>query len=113
MGGERNAISKKINKIPAETMIIPLFVSTILNTFCPSILRIGSYSQALISNDGLKVMMVLTLLFTGTQIRITNIPEALKRGGSHVLFKYLAGAGTYILIFNYFGYKGILGTYSY
>jgi 2-keto-3-deoxygluconate permease len=79
-------------------MIVPLFLSAILNTFCPSVLRIGSYSQTLISNDGLKIMMFLTLLFTGTQMRISDIPEALKRGGSHVVFKYLAGAGTYILI---------------
>jgi 2-keto-3-deoxygluconate permease len=34
-------------------MIVPLFAAAVLNTFCPSILRIGSYSQALISNDGL------------------------------------------------------------
>jgi len=105
-------ILEKINKIPAGTMIVPLFISAILNTICPSILRIGSYSQALISDDGLKVMMVLTLLFTGTQMSISDIPEALKRGGSHVLFKYLAGAGVYILIFRYFGDKGILGTCS-
>jgi len=103
---------KKINKIPAGTMIVPLFVASILNTFCPSILRIGSYSQALISDDGLKVMMVLTLFFTGTQMRISDIPHALKRGGSHVLFKYLIGAGSYIVIFKYFGYNGILGTCS-
>ena len=103
---------KKINKIPAGTMIIPLFASSILNTVCPSVLRIGSYSQALISNDGLKVMMVLTLFFTGTQMCISDIPEALKRGGSHVLFKYLAGAGIYTLIFKYFGYTGIFGTCS-
>lgn len=103
---------KKINKIPAGTMIVPLFVSSILNTVCPSILRIGSYSQALISNDGLKVMMLLTLFFTGTQMRISDIPEALKRGGIHVLFKYLAGACIYTLIFKYFGYKGIFGTCS-
>ena len=93
-------------------MVVPLFVSAIINTFCPSILRIGSYSQALLSDDGLKVMMLLTLLFTGTQMRISDIPEALKRGGSHVLFKYLAGAGVYILIFHYFGYNGIFGVCS-
>lgn len=93
-------------------MIVPLFVAAILNTFCPSVLRIGSYSQALISNDGLRVMMFLTLLFTGTQMRVSDIPESLKRGGSHVLFKYLAGAGVYLLILHYFGYKGILGTCS-
>jgi 2-keto-3-deoxygluconate permease len=103
---------KQINKIPAGTMIVPLFVAAILNTFCPSLLRIGSYSQALLSDDGLRVMMLLTLLFTGTQMKISDIPEALKRGGSHVFFKYLAGAGVYILIFHYFGYKGIFGACS-
>jgi hypothetical protein len=73
-------------------MIIPLFVAAILNTLCPWILRIGSYSQALLSDDGLRIVMLLTLLFTGTQMKIKDIPEALKRGGSYVLFKYLAGA---------------------
>lgn len=93
-------------------MIVPLIAAAILNTFCPWILRIGSYSQALISDDGLKVMMFLTLLFTGTQMRMRDIPEALKRGGSHVLFKYLVGAGIYICIFHYFGYEGIFGACS-
>lgn len=103
---------KNINKIPAGTMIVPLFVSAILNTVCPWILRIGSYSQALLSDDGLKVIMLLTLLFTGTQMRMSDIPEAIKRGGSHVLFKYLAGAGIYICIFHYFGYEGMFGVCS-
>lgn len=108
----KTKILKHINKIPAGTMIVPLFVSAILNTFCPWILRIGSYSQALFSDQGLKVVMFLSLLFTGTQMRMSDIPEALKRGGSHVLFKYLAGAGVYICIFNYFGYSGIFGVCS-
>lgn len=103
---------EKINRVPAGTMIVPLFAATILNTFCPSLLRIGSYSQALVSNDGLKVVMLLSLLFTGTQMSLNDIPEAIKRGGSHVVFKYLAGAGTYILVFHYFGYKGIFGVCS-
>lgn len=105
-------ILNRVKKVPAGTMIVPLFVAAILNTICPSILRIGSYSRALISNDGLTVMMFLTLLFTGTQMRISDIPESLKRGGSHVLFKYLAGAGFYLIIFHFFGYQGILGTCS-
>lgn len=93
-------------------MIIPLFAAAILNTFCPRSIRIGSYSKALVSDDGLRIMMLLTLLFTGTQMSFSDIPEALKRGGSHVLFKYLAGAGAYMAIFHYFGYKGIFGTCS-
>ncbi|EHI97794.1 2-keto-3-deoxygluconate permease [Clostridium sp. DL-VIII] len=101
-----------VNKVPAGTMIIPLFVAAILNTLCPWILRIGSYSQALLSDDGLRIIMFLTLLFTGTQMKVKDIPEALKRGGSHVLFKYLAGAGAYILVFHFFGYEGILGVCS-
>ncbi|AJA46507.1 2-keto-3-deoxygluconate permease 2 [Clostridium pasteurianum DSM 525 = ATCC 6013] len=101
---------KRVNKIPAGTMLVPLFTAAVLNTFCPSILRIGSYSQSLISNDGINVMMFLTLLFTGTQIKIKDIPEALKRGGSHVFFKYLAGALAYFIILKFFGYNGIFGT---
>ncbi|MBP2032877.1 2-keto-3-deoxygluconate permease [Clostridium algifaecis] len=75
-------------------------------------MRIGSYSKALVSNDGITVLMLLTLLFTGTQMRLSDIPEALKRGGSHVAFKYLAGAASYIFIFHFFGYKGIFGVGS-
>jgi len=108
----KTQLLKQINKIPTGTMIVPLFASAILNTFCPSLLRIGSYSQAILSDDGLKVMMVLTLLFTGTQMSISDIPQAIKRGGAHVLFKYLVGSGVFILIFHYFGNIGVLGTCS-
>ena len=45
-------------------------------------------------------------------MKMSDIPEAIKRGGSHVLFKYLSGAGIYLLIFHYFGYNGILGVCS-
>lgn len=102
-------LSKYAEKIPAGSMIIPLLVAVIINTVYPEFFTFGSYSSVLFSNQGMISLMCLTLLYTGCQLNIKDLPQAVKRGGSHVLFKYLAGAGFYFIVVHYFGYKGIFG----
>ena len=43
-------IMKTINKIPAGLMIVPLFMGILINTFCPRVLQIGSFTTATFSN---------------------------------------------------------------
>ena len=45
-------IMKTINKIPAGLMIVPLFMGILINTFCPRVLQIGSFTTATFSNAG-------------------------------------------------------------
>lgn len=99
-------------KIPAGIMIVPLFIGAILNTFFPAIFTFGSYTTIFFSDTSTMVLMYATLFYTGCQIRVKDLPIALARGGSHVLLKYIAGAGFYLLIVKYFGQQGILGVCS-
>ncbi|MEG1066369.1 MAG: 2-keto-3-deoxygluconate permease [Erysipelotrichaceae bacterium] len=103
---------KTIKRIPAGTMIVPLFIAAFIHTFFPDVLAIGGYTSAIATNVGLNTLMGLTLLFTGTQMKLSDLFEALKRGGSHVLFKYIVGAAFYLLVLNLFGLDGIFGVCS-
>lgn len=99
-------------KIPAGNMIVPLFIGSILNTIFPAIFTFGSYTTIFFSDTSTMVLMYATLFYTGCQIRAKDLPIALSRGGSHVLLKYIGGAGFYLLIVRYFGPQGILGVCS-
>lgn len=74
-------ILRYIKKIPAGTMIVPLFLAAFINTFFPEILTIGGYTQALFSSDATDVMLALMMLFTGTQMDLKDLLTALRQGG--------------------------------
>ncbi len=93
-------------------MILPLVTAAIINTVYPDFFEMGSYSSVFFSDQGMITLMCLTLLYTGCQLDIRDLPQAAKRGGSHVLFKYIAGAGFYLFVKHYFGYEGVFGVCS-
>lgn len=53
-------IMKTINRIPAGMMIVPLFIGILINTFCPQILQIGSFTTATFANAGAASFMGLS-----------------------------------------------------
>lgn len=103
---------KLSHKIPAGGMLIPMFAAAVLNTFVPGLFTMGSYTTSFFSTTGTIVLMYVTLFYTGCQINLKDLPVALSRGGSHVLFKYLAGAAFYLWVAETFGMDGILGVCS-
>lgn len=105
-------ILRYIKKIPAGTMIVPLFLAAFINTFFPEILTIGGYTQALFSSDATDVMLALMMLFTGTQMDLKDLLTALRQGGLYVLVKCIFGIGFYMIVQNIFGYQGIFGVCS-
>ena len=40
-----------LKKVPAGMMIVPLLIGAILNTFCSSVLQVGSLTTATFSNS--------------------------------------------------------------
>lgn len=105
-------LADTIGKMPAGSMLVPMMIAAACNTFFPQILNLGSYFSVIKSDESMKMLMCMTLLFTGCQVTIKELPNAIKRGGSHVLAKYMAGAAAYLLISEKFGYGGILGVCS-
>ena len=46
-----------LKKVPAGMMIVPLLIGAILNTFCSSVLQVGSLTTATFSNAGAATAM--------------------------------------------------------
>ena len=102
-------ILKNINRVPGGIMVVPMLIGACLNTFVPEFLAMGSFTTALFSKQGIGTLIGATLFFIGTQMKLREAPEALKRGGVLLLAKFAAGACFALLIVNTFGLNGILG----
>lgn len=98
-----------LKKIPAGTMIVPLFIAAIINTFCPQIVKIGSFTTAVFSSAGAATVIGVQLVCLGTQLQFREMGKVLKRGGILLVSKYLIGALIGIIVGKVFGKAGILG----
>lgn len=102
-------IMKTVQKVPGGMMVVPLLLGALINTVAPNALNIGSFTTALFSKAATATVVGMQIFFIGTNLRIKEVPEALKRGVVLLLAKYLAGALLGILINMAFGKVGFLG----
>lgn len=102
-------IMKFLNKIPAGMMIVPLLIGSILNTFFPEALQIGSFTTAVFSNAGAATAMGIQLFCLGTTLQVREMPKVLKRGGLLLLAKFAIGATIGIAVGKIFGLVGVGG----
>lgn len=72
-------IYKTITKVPGGLMVVPLFVGMVINTFCPSLLKIGGFTEAL-SSVGYPTVLGMYLFTVGTKMTVRTAPRMLKRG---------------------------------
>ncbi len=89
--------------------MIPLLFATIINTFVPGIMQIGSFTTAIFSEKGSSTVIGICLFCLGTNFKVKDIKESFKRGGVLLITKVLSGAIIGIVINRYFGFSGILG----
>ncbi|MGV8981466.1 2-keto-3-deoxygluconate permease [Clostridium sp.] len=102
-------ILKTVRKVPGGLMMIPLLLATIINTFIPKVLQIGSFTTAIFSNQGTATVIGICLFCLGTNFKIIDIKESFKRGGVLLAAKVLSGAIIGIIINEYFGFSGVMG----
>ncbi|MCI1985734.1 MAG: 2-keto-3-deoxygluconate permease [Lactobacillus sp.] len=98
-----------VKKIPGGTMVVPLLLGAFMNTFFPNILKLGGFTTAVFSSAGANSLVGISLVFIGSQLRIREAPEALKRGSVLLLAKFIAGGGFGFLVAKIFGPTGFLG----
>jgi 2-keto-3-deoxygluconate permease len=101
-------IVDRVNKIPGGMMIIPLFLGSIVGTFFPGFLNIGSFTTALFKNGALPLIALL-ILATGAQITFAQTKGVLTRTGVLLLMKTIIPG---LLIVGYgflFGKSGLWG----
>lgn len=102
-------ILKFLKKIPAGMMIVPMFLSAIINTFFPNLLQIGSFTTAVFTSEGTAAVLGVQLVCMGAQLRVKELAEVVKRGGVLLVSKYAIGAILGIVIGKVFGMVGIFG----
>lgn len=90
-------------------MIVPMFLSAIINTFFPDMLQIGSFTTAVFTSAGTAAVLGVQLVCMGAQLRVKELAEVVKRGGVLLVSKYAIGAILGIIIGKVFGMVGIFG----
>lgn len=102
-------IIKTVQRIPGGMMVVPLLLAALINTFFPHALKIGSFTTATFSNAAAATIVGMQLFFIGTNLKVKEAPEVLKRGFVLLISKYLAGALLGILVAKFCGTAGFLG----
>lgn len=98
-----------MQKIPGGLMLVPMILTAAINTFFPSLLQIGDPTTATFTAKGTMTVIGIILFISGSQFKIKEIPQALKRGGALCLAKITIGFAASILVFHFFGKEGFLG----
>lgn len=102
-------IMKTIEKFPGGMMVIPLLLGAFINTLDPNALKIGSFTTAALSNAGANAIVGLQIFFVGTNLKIRDVPEAMKRGSVLLLSRFLVGLILLMLVGKLCGIDGFWG----
>jgi 2-keto-3-deoxygluconate permease len=98
-----------MRKIPAGTLLIPMLIAALLNTFVPGLFNIGGLTEALFTPKGANYVVGLVSFCSATSIDIKKIASVLKKQGVLLLVKIIV-----CFVFGYgyislFGQEGIMG----
>ncbi|MHC6181300.1 2-keto-3-deoxygluconate permease [Clostridium sp. JNZ X4-2] len=102
-------IMKTVQKVPGGMMVVPLLIGALINTIAPNALKIGSFTTALFSNAAVATVVGMQIFFIGTNLKVREVPEAIRRGAILLIAKYLAGALLGIAVSKIFGRVGFMG----
>lgn len=100
---------KFMRKIPAGTLLIPMLIAALLNTFVPGLFNIGGLTEALFTPKGANYVVGLVSFCSATSIDIKKIASVLKKQGVLLLVRIIV-----CFVFGYgyislFGQEGIMG----
>lgn len=97
-----------MNRIPGGLMLIPLVLGSVVGTFFPGFLELGSFTTALFKDSALPLIAVL-IFATGMQITARTSGPVLATTGTLLLTKSLIPAALVALAGSVFGIEGFLG----
>ena len=97
-----------LNKIPGGTMLVPLVLGSILGTFAPGALDIGSFTTALFKDSAMPLIALL-IFATGTQVTLRTSGPVLATTGVVLLGKSVVPGLLIIALAMVTGPEGVLG----
>lgn len=102
-------ILQNVRKVPAGMMVVPMVLGSLINTFVPEIVKIGSFTTATFTRAGTATAIGIQLFCLGTTLQLSDMPKVLKRGGLLLIAKFIIGAAIGIAIGMLCGKAGFLG----
>ena len=85
-------ILQNVRKVPAGMMVVPMVLGSLINTFVPEIVKIGSFTTATFTSAGTATAIGIQLFCLGTTLQLSDMPKVLKRGGLLLIAKFIIGA---------------------
>lgn len=101
-------ILDRMEKFPGGMVVIPMFATALVNTLFPQALEIGGVTTALFK-DGTLAIIGMLLFFSGSQLRLSSLGTALRRGGILIGVKILVASAAGLFMMKFFGPEGFLG----
>ncbi|NIF69242.1 2-keto-3-deoxygluconate permease [Burkholderia sp. Ap-962] len=100
-------IKRAIERFPGGMMVIPLLWGSVLNTFAPHVLAIGSFSTQL-AHGALPILAVFFVCM-GAEIQLRTAPRALRNGAAITLAKLASGVAIGFAVSRLCGSQGLFG----
>lgn len=107
---ERSAVPlyDLMSRIPGGLMVIPLVVGSLVGTFAPSFLKLGSFTTALFQASALPLIALL-IFATGMQVTVRTSGPVLGTAGVVLIGKSIVPATLVVLLGRLVGVNGVLG----
>lgn len=100
---------KFMNKIPAGTFLIPLFIGAIFNTLWPTLLKDGGMTQIFLGGQNVAFIIALLTFIAGISIDLKSILSIIRYHGVLLLTKLAIAMIISLLYIQFFGQGGIFG----
>ncbi|CAM3194792.1 2-keto-3-deoxygluconate permease [Streptobacillus felis] len=87
---------KYFSKIPGNMIVVPLIIGTLINSFFPQVLQIGSFTTAIVKGVG--PLVGAFLLFLGGTISLKSTPKSIVRGFVIITTKVLVAVALGLVV---------------
>lgn len=77
----------KYKRFPGDTIVVPMLIGVLLNSFVPQVLQIGGFFTNAVQGTG--ALVGIFLFFLGASIDIKSTPKAIKKGAVVIVTKVL------------------------